>query len=183
VLEPYGINFASYRKDAGVMPSEWRPARNPNSPSLVETIAAIEALLERTSDLRAFSAAAGEQRLKRKPWSRKEALGHLIDWATAHHQWFARALSEPKLIAIGFPGENWATMECYADLPWRQVVDLWASLNRFLVHVLRQIPEDKLSQPCRIGIAEPIPLEQLIGNYLDHVEDVLGQILTRGQAG
>jgi hypothetical protein len=182
-LQPYGIDLASYRQAAGSLLPGARPPKAPLSRALAEMIAAVEALLEREGDLDAFSPAAGEQCLKRKPWSRKEALGHLIDWATAHHQWFARALTEPKLVASGYPEDNWVALQCYADLPWLDIVDLWAVLNRLLVHVLRQIPEEKLNLPCRIGIAEPIPLERLAANYLHHLEDVLGQILTRGQAG
>ncbi|MGA2183076.1 MAG: DinB family protein, partial [Bryobacteraceae bacterium] len=202
-LQPYGIDLASYRQAAAGLllgarpprvpasyrqaaaglPPGTRPPRAPASQSLAEMIAAVDALLERTDDLDILSPAAGEQRLRRKPWSRKEALGHLVDWATAHHQWFARALTEPKLAAAGYPDDNWVALERYADLPWQQIVDLWAALNRLLVHVLRQIPEEKLNLPCRIGIAEPIPLERLVANYLDHLEDVLGQILMRGQAG
>jgi hypothetical protein len=183
VLQPYGIDLASYRQAAGSLLSKARPPKAPATQSLAEMIAAVEALLEREGDLDAFSPAAGEQRLKRKPWSRKEALGHLIDWATAHHQWFARALTEPKLVVPGYPDDNWVAVQRYADLPWLDIVDLWVVLNRLLMHVLRQIPEEKLNLPCRIGIAEPIPLERLAANYLAHLEDVLGQILTRGQAG
>jgi len=182
VLLPYGIDLARYRQAAaGLLRA--RPAGAPASQSLAETIAAVDALLERTADLEDFSPAAGEQRLRRKPWSRKEALGHLIDWATAHHQWLARALTEPRLVAAEYPDDNWVACQRYADLPWDKIVDLWASLNGLLVHVLRQIPEEKRNLPCRIGIAETIPLERLVANYLDHIEDVLGQVLTRGQAG
>jgi hypothetical protein len=58
-------------------------------------------------------------------------------------------------------------------------VDLWVSLNRFLIHILAQIPEDKLSLMCRIGIGEPIPLSKLIERYVEHCTDVVGQILAR----
>jgi hypothetical protein len=183
VLQPYGIDLASYRQAAGSVLLAVQPSPASASQSLAQTIDAIDALVERSGDLQAFSSAGGEQRLKRKPWSRKEALGHLIDWATAHHQWFARALAEPVLAGVAYPNDNWVALERYGDLPWTRIVDLWASLNRLLVHVLRQIPEGKLNLPCRIGIAEPIPLERLVANYLEHLEDVLGQILTRGQAG
>ena len=112
-----------------------------------------------------------------RPWTRKEAFGHLIDWACAHQQWFVRALTEPKLIAAGYPADEWVPVQQYGDFSWQDALDLWVSLNRLLVHVLMRIPEDRLKISCRVGIAEPIPLSELIANYIAHCEDVVGQIL------
>jgi hypothetical protein len=176
-LQPYGIDLHSYRQ------AHRPPQRYPASPVLAGRIASIEALLARAVDLHRIPPAAVGQPLKRKSWSRQEALGHLIDWATAHHQWFARALAEPKLVAAGYPDDNWVALQRYSEMPWLHLVDLWAALNRLLVHVLRQVPDGKLNLSCRIGVAEPIALERLAENYLAHLEDILGQILTRAQAG
>ncbi len=183
LLQPYGINLVTYRHAAAHQRSEVHPARVPDSPALAGIIASLDALLQRVWDLQELPPASADQKLRRKPWSRKEALGHLIDWATAHHQLFARALNETTLTASGYPADNWAVLQHYSNLPLPEIVDIWESVNRLLIHVLCQIKEDKLGMPCRIGIAEPIPLEHLVKNYLDHVEEVLGQILTRGQAG
>ncbi|MBZ5575508.1 MAG: hypothetical protein LAP40_02985 [Acidobacteriia bacterium] len=120
----------------------------------------------------------GDQRRKRKPWSRREALGHLIDWATAHDHWFARALADPNLAVSGYPSDDWVTAQRYDRLPWAALPPLWCSMNR-LIHVLAQIPEEKLKTPCRIGVASPVPLGDLIAGYVDHCEDVVGQLLAR----
>ena len=58
-------------------------------------------------------------------------------------------------------------------------MDLWVSFNRLLIHVLARIPEDKLAVECRIGIADPISLAQLVEAYVAHCEDLVGQILAR----
>ena len=129
--------------------------------------------------LREFAAPHGDQRLKRKPWTRKEALGHLIDWAIAHQQWLARALMESRLTAAGYPDEAAVAVEHYADFGWVETVDLWISLNGLLVHVLLRVPEEKLRVQCRIGIAEPVPLSKLMEAYLAHLGDIVGQILAR----
>jgi hypothetical protein len=118
--------------------------------------------------------------LRHRPWSRKEALGHLIDLATAHHQWFVRALIDPKLVAAGYPDEDWLHHQKYADHHWIDLVDAWVALNTLLIHVLARVPEKKLETPCRIGIADPISLEQLIRNYVTRSTDLLGEILARG---
>jgi len=52
-------------------------------------------------------------------------------------------------------------------------------LNRLLIHVLLRVPENKLSVPCRIGIAAPVSLAKLVDAYIEHYQDILGQILAR----
>jgi hypothetical protein len=122
----------------------------------------------------------GEVRLKRAPWTRQEALGHLVDWATSHQQWFARALSENKVVSTSYPPPEWVTAQAYLQFGWQDLVDLWVCINRLLLHVLARVPEEKLETPCRIGIDPPIPLSKLIANYVDHCEDIIAQILARG---
>jgi hypothetical protein len=160
-------------------------APEPTAPSLKKPVQAMQELVNSTLQyLELYSQAHDEQvetytqqRLKRKPWTRTEAFGHLIDWAAAHQQWFARALAEPKLVASGYPADEWPSLQQYGDFPWKETLDLWVSLNHLLIHVLARIPEDKLKIPCRIGIAEPIPLSELIARYVAHCDDVVGQIL------
>jgi len=65
----------------------------------------------------------------------------------------------------------------YGDLVWEDLFDLWTSLNGLLLHVMSQIPKEKMNLQCRIGIAEPVPLSKLVDNYVEHVQDVVAQIL------
>jgi hypothetical protein len=137
-------------------------------------------LLDSTvAHLHPYSVSYGEQRQKRKPWTRKEALGHPIDWAMAHQHWLARALVESKLTATGYPDESAAAIQHYGEYAWPELVDLWVSLNRLPIHVPLRVPEDKVDVPCRMGIAGPIPLAQLVARYVEHCEDIPGQILAR----
>jgi hypothetical protein len=93
---------------------------------------------------------------------------------------FARALTASKLTASGYPEDSWLSAQQYNDLHWRQLVVLCVSLNRLIAHVVARIPEEKLDTPCRIGIAEPIPLQGLVRRYVAHCEDIVGQLLMRG---
>jgi hypothetical protein len=77
--------------------------------------------------LNSWSEAYAFQRLHRKPWTRKDALG----------------------------------------------------VNRLLLHVITTIPENKITTPCQIGLDEAIPLSALIERYVDTVDDMVGQILSR----
>ena len=62
---------------------------------------------------------------------------------------------------------------------WVDVVDLWLCVNRLLIHVLAQIPEDKLIIAFHTGVEKPIPLAEVIDRYIAHCEDLVGQILAR----
>jgi hypothetical protein len=150
------------------------------APSLRAAIVRLDGLIQRLIHYaRTQPEASGYKRLKRKPWSRTEAVGHLLDWATTHHDWFARAMIERSVVAAAYPGEDWVPVQKYQDFGWTEIVELWASLNRLLVHVLIGIPEAKVNTPCTIGLAPPVPLSKLVADYVDHCDDIVGQIMSR----
>jgi hypothetical protein len=181
-LEKSGIRPDPYREVVRTMtgdeplhaPQPTPEARQPKAASLGEPIAAIEKLLG--LNIRGLDP---DHRPKRKPWSRREAMGHLVDLAVTHQRWLARALTEPKLAAGGYPDDDWVTAQHYVDYSWPELVDLWEALNRLLVHVLLAVPEEKLRLECRIGIEEPQTLLALIQRYVKECEDVIGQVLAR----
>jgi hypothetical protein len=129
--------------------------------------------------LEAFSNADGAVKLKRKDWSRRQAMGHLIDWATAHHLWIARALTEPRVTSAGYPLDEWVGVQQYESLPLKRLVALWLAQNFLLLHVMAQAPEAKLETPFRVGIEEPTTLLRVIERYVEHCEDLVAQILVR----
>ncbi len=116
----------------------------PRAESLEVTVDELRRLLdESAARLRGYPDTFGDLRLANKPWTKKEALGHLIDWAIAHEQWVTRALMESKLQARGYPDEAAVTVQNYAAFPWLEAVDLWVSTNRLLIHVQPRIPEER----------------------------------------
>jgi hypothetical protein len=163
----------------------WEPQPEPEppepaAPSLRAPATRLMDLVEESQPhLAFFSDSDGDVRLKRKDWTRKEAMGHLIDWATTYHHWMARALTEPKLAAAVYPQDEWVTAQRYRTAAWNDLVELWVRLNRNLLHVLAQIPEEKLALSCRIGIEDATTLAKLIERYLDHCEDLVAQVLVR----
>jgi len=110
-------------------------------------------------------------------WSRKEVLGHLIDSAVNNHQRFVRAQFTNPFVWPGYEQDAWVSVHRYRDRPWRELVDVWASLNAHLAHVIEHVPADRLSTECRIGSADPATLEWLIRDYLRHLRHHLGQIV------
>jgi hypothetical protein len=131
------------------------------------------------SYLQEIGEVGGDHVLKRKEWTKREALGHLVDWASTYHQWCARVLTEPLLNAHSYPLEDWVNAQQYREVRWRRLVSVWVSLNRLLVHVAARIPEEKLTVPCRVGIDPVQPFRALFERYLEHHGDLLGQILAR----
>jgi len=59
-------------------------------------------------------------------------------------------------------------------------VDLWASYNRYLAHVIRRLPEGKLGVLCRIGSGKPVTLAYLVEDYVRHLVHHLDQIGASG---
>jgi hypothetical protein len=122
---------------------------------------------------------SGDQRLKRRPWTRKEALGHLVNLAAAHHLLLARALTEPRVDGVVYPLEEWISAQLYAEYSWPELTELWVSLNRLIAHVLSVVPEEKLPVRCHVGVEESVPLLAVIRRYVADCEDLLGQILAK----
>jgi hypothetical protein len=181
LLQEFGIDYQSYVEVVSAQVLARGAAQSPPaSESLLGPIIAVQNLVSETvGNLRSYSDFYAYQRLKRKPWSRKEAFGHLVDWAVTHQQWFARALTEPRLEAESYAFDEWVIAQQYRLSGFQELVDLWVSLNRLIIHVMAQVPEDKLRVVCRIGVQDPIPFSKLIERYVEHCEDVMGQILAR----
>ena len=194
ILAEQGLTYDTYRQELSSIPAQTKPARTAgrlhlwgDDYDLTQAPAAIQSSLlrfERLVDgvvnhIDSYAESYGEQILKRSGRSRKQALGHLIDLAAAHQQWIARTLDEATLATSGYPTEEWVAAQHYATFPWGPLVDLWVLLNHLLFHVIAHIPEGKLNVPCRIGLAEPVPLAQVIERYLAQCEDIAGELPTR----
>ena len=111
-------------------------------------------------------------------WSRKEILGHLIDSAANNHQRIVRARLTPRLDFPGYEQESWVASQSYASEPWRDLVELWVTLNRHLLHIIRAVPEAALAHQCVIGGKPPVTLAALIDGYRQHLEHHLDQLFT-----
>ena len=112
-------------------------------------------------------------------WSRKQNLGHLIDSAANNHQRFVRAQLEPRLEFPGYAQDQWVSTQNYQEETWGYLVACWAGYNRHLLHMLAQIPTEKLKHVCVIGGDDPVTLEFLANDYVRHLEHHLAQITGR----
>ena len=62
------------------------------------------------------------------------------------------------------------------EADWALLVALWAAYNRYLAHVIANLPASKLETPCHIGEGEAVTLGFLMTDYFTHLVHHLGQI-------
>jgi hypothetical protein len=127
--------------------------------------------------LSALGEEASSQPITAEKWSRKQVLGHLIDSASNNHQRFVRAQIAASLVFPAYAQNEWVATQHYQSEPWRDLVALWASYNRHLLHVIENIPADKQNHVCEIGENDPVTLAFLVEDYVKHMEHHLDQIL------
>lgn len=91
-------------------------------------------------------------------WSRKQVIGHLIDSASNNHQRFVRAVLQTSLDFPGYDQDGNVRAQGVQEVNWLLLVGLWVTYNRYLAHVIAQLPASKLETVCRIGSNEPVTL-------------------------
>ena len=143
-----------------------------------DTIDRFRSVLERaTGKLARIGESESKVPLAPGKWSRKQILGHLIDSAANNHQRFVRAQLEPALRFPGYAQAQWVSVQNYQEETWGYLLACWAGYNRHLLHVLAQIPAEMLPRTCVIGNGQPVTLEFLAKDYVEHLEHHLRQIL------
>jgi hypothetical protein len=170
ILEKFGINLERAR--AGEVRESYADA----APALRNTLMRWSRRIHEASVQLRVTESVVRMRTPEGGWSRKEILGHLIDSASNNHQRFVRAQLEEELQFPAYEQEGWARTQHCEDLPLTDLVDLWVAYNRLLVHIASRIPEDKLGRLVRVGSGDPVTLQFLVTDYLDHMEHHLGQL-------
>jgi hypothetical protein len=139
---------------------------------------ALNATVERTvPKLQAVGDAQSAEPRAPGKWSPREILGHLIDSAANNHHRFVRAQQTDRFEFPPYAQDDWVALQAYNARPWAELVALWAGYNRHLAHVMARCKPDALDTPCIIEYDEPVTLEWLMNDYLDHLHHHLHQIL------
>ena len=110
-------------------------------------------------------------------WAKKEILGHLLDSASNNHQRFVRATQQGSLAFPGYDQNFLVDLQRFADVDWSFLVDFWVAYNRFLAHVINNLPTDSAEIICNIGNNKPATLEWIAADYVAHLKHHLNQIL------
>ncbi len=72
--------------------------------------------------------------------------------------------------------DKWIAIQRYQEEEWNLVVDLWASTNRHIAHVIEQVNEGKLDRTWVTALKEEISLEEMITDFPRHFKLHLGEI-------
>lgn len=120
-------------------------------------------------------------------WSSKQIIGHLIDSATNNHARFVQGQLKDDLVFPGYDQAGWVRTNHYQDASWAQLVELWRAYNLHLHHLMSHADQAKLNTPCTLHTlqeiafktvpkSEPVTLEYLMKDYVDHLKHHLAQI-------
>ncbi|MFC1515269.1 DinB family protein [Thermodesulfobacteriota bacterium] len=111
-------------------------------------------------------------------WSKKEILGHLIDSASNNHQRLVRGAQNAARDFPTYNQDRWVKVQCYNEMDWLDLVDLFVEYNFHLCRVIAFLPREVLGNLCNVGKKNPVTLKFVIEDYLrhlrHHIEDILG---------
>lgn len=137
--------------------------------------------------LHAIDEAQAAKPRSERHWSSKQIIGHLIDSATNNHARFVLGQLKDDLVFPGYEQDRWVRTNHYQDESWPQLVELWRAYNLHLHHVMSHADQAKLNTPCTLHTlqeiafktvpkSEPVTLEYLMKDYVDHLKHHLAQI-------
>ena len=116
-------------------------------------------------------------KIRDEKWSNKEIIGHLIDSAQINLQRFVRCTYEQDFKLV-YAQDEWVTAAHYKNADIKEVLDLWILLNRQIIRVLINYPEDRLDVTCDIGKTgvQLHSVKWLADDYVRHMQHHLDQI-------
>lgn len=162
--------------------------------AMVDYVAAFHADLDAAEPaLRAIPDAAAGIPMAPGKWSPKEIIGHLIDSASVNHERFLRATQSDDLIMPGYDQDAWVAAQRYGERDWTDLVDLWSAWNRHLHHVMVSVDDEQRYRTREhhsldviafreLSANAPVMLDNLMSDYVVHLEHHLTQVLGNGWA-
>lgn len=103
----------------------------------------------------------------------RQIVGHMVDSATnnthriIHMHYQDSPVSYPDYANLG-NNDRWIHIQNYQEENWEELVKLWASVNRHMVHLIRQVEENKLDQVWISALDEKVSLKEMIIDYPRH---------------
>ena len=122
-----------------------------------------------SGQLRRLSPAEAASRPQPGAWSKKEELGHLVDSAINNYARIIRVQKEDAPALPGYQQDAWVERQGYDDYDWRDLTALWRALNGHMLAAAVRIPSSALARTCTIAGSQPMTLEFVIEDYVDHM--------------
>ena len=116
------------------------------------------------------------ERPRERGWCAREILGHLVDSACNNHRRFVVGLGAPPVAFLGYNQDDWVERQHYSQVPFRDIVALWAAYNRHLAHVIAKTPEEALANSGEGPDGGIVTLGFLMEDYVTHLRHHLDQL-------
>lgn len=126
--------------------------------------------------LKAVDPERAQKPFREEGWLRVELLGHLIDSCLYNHARFMTAANQRSLKVARYDQTGCVQLHGWAGLLWEEVLDYWRIHNELLARVVERIPEDAYAVECRLADGETMRLDELIRDYLRHMEHHVAQL-------
>jgi len=103
----------------------------------------------------------------------KQIVGHMTDSATnnthriIHLQYQESPVQYPDYANLG-NNDRWIAIQNYQEEEWPLLVGLWASTNRHILHVIKQVNQNKLGNLWISALDEEVTLEAMISDFPRH---------------
>ncbi len=130
-------------------------------------------------------AALPEQTITKRKNSQNRSIrqiaGHMVDSANnnthrvIHMHYQKSPVGYPDYANLG-NNDRWIAIQNYQEEDWKELVQLWASANRHMVHLIRQVDESKLNQIWISALKERVTLREMISDYPRHFKLHLNEI-------
>ena len=111
----------------------------------------------------------------------RQIVGHMVDSATnnihrvIHMHYQSSPIKYPDYANLG-NNDRWIAIQNYQEEDWNDLVGLWVSLNRHMVHLIKQVDVSKLDQYWISALNEPVTLREMITDYPRHFKLHLDEI-------
>jgi hypothetical protein len=109
-------------------------------------------------------------------WCAREILGHLVDSACNNHRRFVIGRDPAPVVFQGYNQDDWVGRQQYAQVPFRDIVALWAAYNRHLAHVIAVTPPEALANSGDGPDGDVVTLGFLMSDYVTHLRHHLDQL-------
>jgi hypothetical protein len=103
-------------------------------------------------------------------WSVKEVLGHLLDSLSNNHQRLARHNAKGNLAFPAYDQVLFVKRGNYKTFDFNSLLSLWYTYNRFLLHMIANIPSDEMASTITVGDRPAVTIAQLVEDYFAHIE-------------
>ena len=111
----------------------------------------------------------------------RQILGHMVDSATnnihgviyMHYQ--ESPVNYPDYANLG-NNDRWIAIQNYQEEDWGDLIQLWVSVNKHMVHLMGQVDESFMNQQWVSALNEKITLRTLISDFPKHFKLHLNEI-------